>query len=617
MNGQSTNYLEEIKGNLKNLSSAPGVYRMYDANDKVIYVGKARNLKKRVSSYFVDRVTAVKTQAMVSQVRHFDVIITHTENEALLLENNLIKSLKPRYNVLLRDDKSYPYIYISTEQAFPRIGFHRGAKKLKGRYFGPYPSAAAVRESLQILQKVFPVRQCEDSFYNNRTRPCLQYQIKRCSAPCVGYVSEEDYRLDVAHAIKFLEGKSQEVINELVSKMNAASQELAFERAAYHRDQISYLRRIQEKQYVDSGDGNTDIIASAQRDGMACIQVFFIRGGQNLGNKTFFPRHVKGHTDAEIIAAFIPQYYLGKQVPHNIIISQCLEDKVWLQDVLSQQAGYKVELLTSVRGDRARWLDMATENAAKTLALQLMSKTNLQKRVLDLQHALELEYLPRRLECFDISHTFGEETVASCVVFEDGGPLKSDYRRFNIKGIVKGDDYDAMRQVLQRRYKKIKQNEGKFPDLLIIDGGRGQVNAAVAVMEELQLSALTIVGVSKGEGRKAGLESLHIATTGEIIRLAADSPALHLIQSIRDEAHRFAITGHRHRRDKARKRSALEDVEGLGPKRRRMLLSHFGGLQEVSKAGVEDLARVPGISRQLAQRVYDLFHVNEDEQHDF
>ena len=616
MSTQPTNHFAEIKANIKNLSSAPGVYRMYDVNEKVIYVGKARNLKKRVSSYFVDRVSSVKTQAMVSQIRHFDVIITHTENEALILENNLIKSLKPRYNVLLRDDKSYPYIFISTEHDYPRIGFHRGAKKQKGRYFGPYPSAGAVRESLQLLQKVFPVRQCEDSFYNNRSRPCLQYQIKRCTAPCVGYLSREDYRRDVEHAIKFLEGKSQEVINELVEQMNVAAEALAFEKAALRRDQIAYLRRVQEKQYVDSGAGNIDIIATAQRDAQACIQVFFIRNGQNLGNKSFFPKHTKDCSDAEIISAFIAQYYLGKHVPNEIILSESHEDIAWLQDALSQQAGRKVQLQTSVRGERAKWLSMAKENAAKTLALRLMSKSNLQKRVLDLQQALELEVLPRRLECFDISHTFGEETVASCVVFEEGAPLKSDYRRFNIKGIVKGDDYEAMRQVLLRRYKKIKQGEGKFPDLLIIDGGRGQVNAAMAVMETLQLSAFTIIGVSKGEGRKAGLESLHIATTGEIIRLAADSPALHLIQSIRDEAHRFAITGHRHRRDKARKRSTLEDIEGLGPKRRRLLLSHFGGLQEVSKAGVEDIARVPGISQQLAQRVYDLFHVDENDQHD-
>ena len=616
MSEASQDRLTEIKAYVKNLTSSPGVYRMYNAKDKVIYVGKAKNLKKRVSSYFVDRVSSTKTQAMVAQVHHLDVITTHTENEALLLENNLIKSLKPRYNVLLRDDKSYPFIFISTEHAFPRISFHRGAKKQKGRYFGPYPSAGAVRESLQLLQKLFPVRQCEDSFYNNRNRPCLQYQIKRCTAPCVGYIDEEDYKRDVNHAIKFLEGKSQEVIDELVNQMMQASDNLAFEKAAAYRDQIGYLRRLQEKQYVEAGEKNIDVIAATQRDDMACVQVFFIRNGQNLGNKSFFPKHTKDCSNGEILAAFIPQYYLGKYVPSDILISESLEEKTWLEDVLSEQAGRKIGLLHSVRGDRAKWLEMAQSNAEKTLGLQLMSVSNLQKRVLSLQQALELTSLPRRLECFDISHTFGEETVASCVVFEDGAPKKSDYRRFNIKGIVKGDDYEAMRQALNRRYKKLKQGEGKLPDLLIIDGGKGQVNAAIAVLDELQINQVTLIGVSKGEGRKPGLESLHIASTGEIVSLESDSPALHLVQSIRDEAHRFAITGHRQRRDKARKRSTLEDIEGLGPKRRRALLNYFGGLQEVSKAGVEDIARVPGISRQLAQRVYDTFHLGENDQQD-
>jgi excinuclease ABC subunit C len=472
-----------------------------------------------------------------------------------------------------------------------------------------------VRESLQILQKIFPARQCEDSFYNNRTRPCLQYQIKRCTAPCVEFIDQESYKRDVEHAIKFLEGKSQEVITELVEQMTAAADALDFEKAAVYRDQISQLRRIQEKQYVDAGTSNIDVIAAAQRDGMACVQVFFIRNGQNLGSKHFFPKHTKDCSDSEILAAFIPQYYLGKFIPNEIIVSDTPEEKNWLENVLSQQMGRKVALVTSVRGERAKWLEMAKDNAVKTLTLQLMSKNNLQKRVLSLQQALDLTNLPRRLECFDISHTFGEETVASCVVFEDGTPLKSDYRRFNIKGIVAGDDYEAMRQALLRRYKKLKQGEGKLPDLLIIDGGRGQVNAALTVLGELQISNVTIIGVSKGEGRKPGLETLHIADTGEIVNLPSDSPALHLIQSIRDEAHRFAITGHRQRRDKARKRSVLEDIEGLGPKRRRALLSQLGGLQEVGKAGIEDIARVPGISHSLAQRIYDLFH-GENEQHD-
>jgi len=597
----------DAKAYLKTLTGRPGVYRMLSASGEVLYVGKARNLKKRVSSYFTGSDNA-KKRALVAQIANIEVTVTHTESEALILENHLIKELQPRYNVLLRDDKGYPYIFLSTEQEFPRLAFHRGAKREKGRYFGPYPSAWAVRESLNLLQKLFPVRQCEDAFFRNRSRPCLQYQIKRCTAPCVGLIDQETYREHVRHASLFLEGKSHQIIDELVERMEAASQALEFERAARYRDQIAGLRRLQERQYVSGESGDLDIVACALGGGMCCVQVFYIRRGRNLGNRAYFPQVPEHADEAEVLAAFIPQYYLDKEVPSEVLVSHELSDADLLEDVLGRQAGRRVAVAQRVRGERLRWVQMAVTNAKHALAARLASKAGMHSRFEALRDALGLDDLPNRLECFDVSHTMGEATVASCVVFDLEGPVKSDYRRFNIEGIAKGDDYGAMRQALMRRYTRLKEGEGRLPDVLFIDGGRGQVNEARKVLEELQVVDVMIVGVAKGPDRRAGMETLFIAGAAAPVSLPPDSPSLHLIQQIRDEAHRFAIVGHRGRRQKARNTSILETIPGMGPKRRQLLLKQFGGLREIERAGVEDLASVQGISKELAQRIYDAFH---------
>ncbi|MDH5445630.1 MAG: excinuclease ABC subunit UvrC [Gammaproteobacteria bacterium] len=605
----------DAKAFLKTLPDSPGVYRMLDKREQVIYVGKARNLKKRVKSYFLKNITHPKTRTLVAQICNIEITVTHTENEALLLENNLIKSLKPRYNVLFRDDKSYPYIYLSLD-AFPRLAVHRGAQRAKGRYFGPYPSAGAVRETLNLLQKLFPIRQCEDSFYKNRSRPCLQYQIKRCTAPCVGLIDEQAYQNDLRHAVMFLEGKSTAVIDELADKMDEASVALQYEQAALYRDQIANLRRVQERQYIEGERGNLDVIAAAVQGGVACVQLFTVRGGRNLGNKTFYPKNVEQQVVEELLSAFISQYYLisgearasKHELPDEILLNAELTDADILASVLSEQAGRKLALSHKLRGERARWLKMAEQNARQALSMRLNSQATLIQRYEALQDVLGFDELPTRMECFDISHTMGEAPVASCVVFDQNGPLKSDYRRFNIEGITPGDDYAAMHQALTRRYKRLKEGEGKIPDVLFIDGGKGQVSQARDVMEELQIEELTIIGIAKGPSRKPGLETLCLSEQKRETILPSDSPALHLIQQIRDEAHRFAITGHRQRRQKKRNQSPLEEIPGLGPKRRQQLLRQFGGLQEVARAGVEDLASVQGISRDLAQLIYDRFH---------
>ena len=623
----------DIEEYLKTLTSRSGVYRMVDAAGEVLYVGKALNLKKRVTSYFRSGgMGNSKTQAMVEQIQAIEVTVTHTENEALILENNLIKQLKPRYNILLRDDKSYPYIFLSSQQDFPRLEIHRGAKREKGRYFGPYPSVTAARESLNLLQKLFRIRQCQDNFFNNRSRPCLQYQIKRCSGPCVGLVDKEDYKQDVRHVTLFLEGKNHQVIDELAERMETASVKLNFERAAYYRDQIANLRRVQERQHISGEKGNVDIIASVVRNGIGCVQVVYIRDGSNFGNKTFFPRMPSETSPVDILAAFIPQYYLSatgehadtfdaRKVPAEILVNQDISELNLLAQALSKQAGHKVAIAHQLRGERAHWLAMAATNAELALAQRLASKGTMQKRLEALQELLDLDHLPQRLECFDISHTMGEATVAACVVFDANGPLKSDYRRFNIADITPGDDYAALRQALSRRYTRLQKGEGKLPDILFIDGGKGQVTQAEQVLEELQVSDVSVIGIAKGPERKVGMETLVLSNglasatrkTGlpmlkELMILPSDSPALHLIQQIRDEAHRFAITGHRLRRSKARTTSSLESIAGLGPRRRQQLLRQFGGLQEVARAGVEDLAKVRGISKDIAQRIYDSFH---------
>ncbi|MEJ2454997.1 MAG: excinuclease ABC subunit UvrC [Candidatus Thiodiazotropha sp.] len=595
------------KSFLQTLTTRPGVYRMLDAEDQVLYVGKAKNLRKRVGSYF-SRSLNRRIQLMVSQIARIEIAVTHTEAEALILENNLIKSLKPKYNVLLRDDKSYPYIYLSSDLTYPALSFRRGSRRGKGRYFGPYPSAGATRDTLQLLQKLFPVRQCEEGFFRNRSRPCLQYQIKRCSGPCVDLVTPEAYMEDVEHAVMFLEGKTNAVVDDLVRRMERASQALEFEQAALYRDQIQTLRRIQERQYVSGERGDLDILALAKRGGTACIQVFFIRSGRNLGNKAFYPTIPSNASEGEVLAAFVSQYYLEKPVPSEIILSRKLEDAALIEEVLSRQAGRKVRLSSGVRGERARWLKMAKGNAEIALQARLSARMDMQDRVEALQQQLKLAAAPERMECFDISHTRGESTVASCVVFNDQGPLKSDYRRFNIEGITPGDDYAAMSQALERRYRRVKRGEVPLPDLLFIDGGKGQLSAVHAILQDLGVSGLTLIGVAKGADRKAGMEQLFLLGRSAPIILPPDSPALHLIQQIRDEAHRFAITAHRQRRSKKRNRSVLEEIPGIGPKRRQRLLKQFGGLQELSRAGIEDLASVEGVSETLAEQIYHAFH---------
>jgi len=596
---------------LNHLTHRPGVYRMFDSQESILYVGKAKNLKSRVSSYFGTTALDGKTMALVAKISHIEVTVTTSETEALLLEQTLIKELHPPYNIVFKDDRSYPYIFLSNQDEFPRLGFHRGVQRKKGRYFGPFPSAYSVRDSLNILQKVFRVRQCEDSFFKNRSRPCLQYQIKRCSGPCCGLVSKEEYAEDVTHATMFLEGKNRDLLDNYADKMDAASAALKFERAAIYRDQIAHLQRMQEQQYVMNDAGDIDIVAAVYNPGSVCVLVMVVRGGRLLGNKTYFPK-IKMEQDAsELLGSFIPQFYLngfgGREIPKEIIVNAKLPEKALIAEVLSSQLGKKVTIADTVRSHRQRWVDMAQTNAEQSLGSHMANRNNLQQRFEALQQALDLPEMPERLECFDISHSSGEATVASCVVFDQNGPLKSDYRRFNIDGITPGDDYAAMAQALNRRYTRLKKGEGRVPDILFIDGGKGQLKEAEKMMEELQVSGVLLVGVAKGPTRKAGLESLFMPGSEEIV-LSPDNPGLHLIQHIRDESHRFAITAHRNRRDKKRKESSLEQIDGVGPKRRRALLRHFGGLARIESAASEELAKVEGISRKLADHIYANLH---------
>ncbi|WP_018138531.1 MULTISPECIES: excinuclease ABC subunit UvrC [unclassified Thioalkalivibrio] len=599
----------DSKAFLKTLTQSPGVYQMLDASGGVLYVGKARNLRSRVASYFRgsdDR--GPRIRSMVRQIADIRVAVTHTEAEALLLEANLIKRHRPRYNVLLRDDKSYPYIFVSGQE-YPRLGFHRGAKKKGVRYFGPYPSAGAVRESLALLQKLFQVRQCEDSVFAHRSRPCLQYQIGRCTAPCVGYITPEEYARDVESSVQFLQGKSEVVIADLMQRMEAASERLDFEHAARLRDQIARLRQISEQQFVSGGEGDADVIALAQEAGAVAVEIFFVRGGQNLGNRELFPNVPEATDTGEIMAAVLAQYYAEREPPARVLLSHEPEGAPALEAFLMERrGGRKVQVAWSLRGDRARWLDMARRNAELALKTRIASQAGQTARLDALAAELNLENPPKRMECFDISHTGGERTVASCVVFGPEGPIKSDYRRFNIDGIEPGDDYAAMHQALSRRFARLKKGEGQEPDILFIDGGKGQVTQALNVLADLGLDHIRVIGVAKGEERRPGMETLILSGVEAPSILPAHSGALHLIQQIRDEAHRFAITGHRARRAKARKESTLESIPGLGPKRRSALLRHFGGLRGVARAGVDELTKVPGIHRRLAQAIYDQFH---------
>jgi len=597
---------------LKNLTRLPGIYKMLNDAGDIIYIGKAKNLKNRVSSYFRKGAASPKQQVMVAKIVSIEIAVTHTEAEALLLESQLIKKHKPRYNICLRDDKSYPYIFISSEQSFPQITSHRGAKKKKGDYYGPYPSAGAVRETLKLLQKIFPIRQCEDSYYNNRSRPCLQHQIERCTAPCVGLITEEAYGEDVKNTELFLAGKSELLIDKLIVDMDQFSTQLEFEQAAVVRDRISQLRSILEKNYVSGNKGDVDIVACATKAGVACVQIFFIRNGQNLGNKTFFPKINSEFSPESILYAFIPQYYLDKNIPNELIVSHEPEESSLLCEVLALQAGHGVSISTKVRSDRAKWLQMVQVNAENALMTKLADKQGVYARFLSLQEELGCTEIPKRLECFDISHTQGDFTVASCVVFDREGPVKSAYRRFNIEDITPGDDYAAIYQAVSRRFKRLVKGEHEAPDILFIDGGKGQVHQAEKALEELQVNNVMIVGVSKGPDRKAGMEKMILPGQAQPIDTNPNASGLLLIQHIRDEAHRFAITGHRGRRGKAKKESPLEAIAGLGPKRRQILLKQFGGLQGISRAGVEGLSSIDGISRQLAQRIYDTFHQQDD-----
>ena len=586
---------------LRNLTTRPGIYRMLDNKGQVIYVGKARNLKKRVASYFTTgRKQSPKTGVMMLAVADIQVTITHTENEALLLENNLIKKLHPRYNIWFRDDKSYPYIYLATDHPYPRLTYYRGSRKGRGRYFGPYPSAGAAKKTLNLIQKLFQIR------------PCLQYQIKRCSAPCVDLISAANYQMDVKHAVMFLEGRNEDVIKNLLEPMQQAAAKLDYERAAQYRDQISNLRTVQEHQYVSGEKGDYDIIACSIRNTASCVLVMFIRSGLNLGSKTWFPGQVGVANEPDVISAFIPHFYLDEKqqrdIPGEILLSHMPADLELLQSALTRKAGKKIAVRHRLRGEQAKWLRMAMENADVLLKQELATSMNQQQRLGALQELLKLEDRPARIECFDISHIQGEATVAACVVFGPEGAIHSDYRRFNIEGIKGGDDYAAMEQALLRRYTRVKREDGKLPELILIDGGKGQVTSAKRIMEELQLADIALIGVAKGPARKAGQETLVLAGENRTIRLPGHSPALHLIQTIRDEAHRFAISGHRQRRRKTRSRSSLEEIEGVGSKRRQNLIRHFGGIQGITRAGVDDLAMVPGINKNLAQKIYDTFH---------
>lgn len=600
----------EVKSFLSSLTHRPGVYLMLDAKHKVIYVGKARDLKKRVSSYFQRTQATPKTAAMMEQIARVEVTVANTEAEALILEYSLIKRHKPRYNVLLRDDKSYPYIYASTDAPFPRLKFHRGARRGKGRYFGPYPSTRAVRKTLKELEKLFLLRNCEDGFFNNRTRPCLQFQIKRCTAPCVDLISAEQYRKDVDAAIQFLEGKNQAVVDTFVKRMEQAAEKRDYEQAARFRDQIARLKEIEARQLVKRSDRkDLDILGFASNGAIHCVTVMFIRSGSLIGSRDFFPR-LPGETDKQkILNAFVAQYYLGRDAPAEIIIELPIDDADILQQELSQRVSHKVAIRSRVRGDRARWLQMARTNAEQGLSLKAASNATIRRQFAALGEALSLDEPPQRLECFDVSHTSGEATVASCVVFNTAGPMKSDYRRFNLNPAAAGDDYSAMAEALRRRYERVKKGEVPMPDVLFVDGGKGQLTEAMIVLDELELDWLTVVAVAKGRARRPGAERLFRPGDDRPLELAPDSPALLLIQQIRDEAHRFAITGHRQRRAKARTTSRLERIPGLGPKKRRELLRQFGGLQGVIGAGVDDLVKVRGIGRTLAETIYNDLHV--------
>jgi excinuclease ABC subunit C len=590
------------------LPTRPGVYLMRNSEGGALYIGKALNLRKRVASYFDARPKNERIMRMISRIAAIEVSLTRTEGEALLLENEWIKSLKPRYNILLRDDKSYPWIVMNSAHEFPRIAFHRGARDKTKRYFGPYPSAGSVRHSINLIQKLFRIRNCEDSYFSHRNRPCLQYQIRRCTAPCVGFVSSQDYALQVDDATLFLRGKSQKVLTRLIARMEHAAHEQEYETAAMFRDQINSLKQMQAQQFVSTGQGDIDFIAVIQEQGKSCVQLVSIRGGRNLGQRSHFPSQAEGRSASEVLEAFLGQYYQQRQAPPQLVISHPVEALELLSAVFSEQAERKVTIQPHPRGDRRKMLELASGNARQALQMRLASRANINSQFEALQTLLKLEAIPESVDCFDISHTAGNQTVGSCVVFDVNGPDKSRYRRYKLKGITPGDDYAAMHQVLTRRYGRIQAEDGSLPDLILIDGGKGQLKRALEVLSEFGLSGIPILGVAKGRSRKAGYEEWVLPRPARSLRPGPESPASHLVQQIRDEAHRFAITGHRGRRQKAATRSTLEKIPGIGPGRRRTLLNHFGGLQGVKKAGIEELSSAPGISRLLAEEIFRALH---------
>lgn len=592
---------------LQQLSTRPGVYRMYGAAGDLLYVGKARNLKKRVGQYFLRASGDPRIESMVSQIRRIEVTLTQTEDEALILEATLIKEQQPRYNILYRDDKSYPYLRISAH-AYPRISYYRGEKRGDDAYFGPFPSATAVRETLVALQKLFLLRPCRDSFFAHRDRPCLQHQIRRCSAPCVGKVTVQEYAQDVANARRLLSGRGDELAEELTTQMIDAAEALEFERAARLRDQIAALKRVRESRNMTGGAEDLDVVAVAPHPSRSCVVVMSVRDGMNLGHRSHFPKHPPHATAEELLESFLGQHYGSAPAPAEILLSHPLEEADWLSQGLSRAAGRRVTIGHPQRGPKVRLLEMAQATAAQALSAHLVEVASMDERRLELQQALDLEGPPRRIECFDISHTAGERAVASCVVFNEQGPHKSAYRKFNIDGITGGDDYAAMRQAVARRFLRARSGEWPTPDLLLIDGGAGQLRAALEGLEAADVPEVRVVAVAKGPTRKAGLEELWLPEQELPLRLPPDSPALHLIQRIRDEAHRFALTGHRGRRDKARLSSEIDQIEGLGPTRKRALLTAFGGITQLKRASVDEIARTEGISRRLAERIYAHFH---------
>jgi excinuclease ABC subunit C len=601
---------DDIDTFLKTVTTLPGVYQMLDKQGKIIYVGKAHNLKRRIASYFQKTIVDAKTTALLEHVHSIKTIITQTENEALILENNLIKKLRPNYNIEFRDDKSYPYIYISAD-TFARMIIYRGKKKEKGQYFGPYPSAVAIRNTLNLLQKLFQIRPCKNNFFKSRTRPCLLHQIKRCSAPCVNLIDTQNYAKNVQCAILFLQGKNDVIVRQLEKQMDNAALHLQYELAAQYRNQIQYLREIQNQQYSYATQKDIDIIVIAEKDSIICLYLLIIRHGEIIGSKNFFPKLLVKYTNEELLTTFIMQYYASniEQIPKIILTNYKPNNLQALKNILSSQANRKINLQYRMSGIKKQWLNTAILNARQTLNTHILSTTNLLQKFRALQQVLGLKILAKNIACFDVSHTMGEATVASCVVFNLDGPVKNNYRKFNITNVTPGDDIAAMKQAISRYFAHSKKTKiSQLPDILIVDGGKSQLNQAISTLKELHFNNITILAVAKGITRKPGNEILYLSSRAKPLKLTEDNSALHLIQQIRDEAHRFAITGHKKRRDKIRTTSLLENIPNVGTHRRQALLKYFGGLQGILKASISDLAKTPGINRKLAQKIYEFLH---------